>query len=127
LTIKTVAPLAEIPEGVLVEKLINNSHWRGRIVGLHGIPSDVIPHIAVPLWGVPGRWEGDIDILLVPPGRPECTTAVEVKRIKVSDTAFASGQPNKLNEFEKGIRQANTLADIGFSQVYYFVFVVVDS
>ena len=55
------------------------------------------------------------------------TTAIEVKRIKVGASAFRSGQPNKLHEFEKGVRQANLLAAVGFSQVYLYVIVVIDS
>jgi hypothetical protein len=34
---------------------------------------------------------------------------------------------NKLQEFEKGVQRANRLAQIGFWQVYLWVFVLVDS
>src|SRR5205807_941816 len=54
--------------------------------------------------------------------RPDLAIAIEAKRVKVR-----SGRLNKLHDFKKGVRQANLLARIGFSQVYLFVFVVVDS
>ena len=37
------------------------------------------------------------------------------------------GKPNKLGELEEGIRQSNLLARMGFAQVYFYVFVAVDS
>lgn len=97
------------------------------MVNIRGIPSDAIHRLAVPMQGIPGKPKGDVDILLLEPGAPAHATAIEVKRVKVSETTFKTGKPNKIKELKKGIRQANTLADIGFSQVYYFVFVVVDS
>ena len=120
--------LADIPESKLVEQLMNNTRWRNKIVVFHGIPPGVVHHLAVPMRGLPREPRGDIDILLSAPKSPEHTIAIQVKRIKVDKTAFEeNGRPNKLNDFTKGIRQANILADIGFSQVYYFVFVMVDS
>lgn len=119
--------LANIPEGQLVERLMDTPHWRGRVVNLRGIPSDVVHRLAVPMQGLPGQPQGDVDILLLTPECPEHAIAIEVKRVKVGETTFGNGKPNKLKELKKGIRQANTLANIGFSQVYYFVLVVVDS
>jgi hypothetical protein len=119
--------LAEIPEGELVRKLMADPHWRSRVIGLHGIPSDVEDHLEVPLQGLPGEPKGDIDILLVPPGRPDFSTVVQVKRVKVGEKTFYKGEPNRLKELGKLCQQANQLAEIGFAQVYGFVFVVVDS
>ena len=50
-----------------------------------------------------------------------------MKRFKIKASAFFDQKPNKLHEFEKGVQQANRLANLGFSQVYLFVLVVVDS
>lgn len=105
---------------------MSDVHWRQRVIGLHGIPEDVVDYLEVPLKGL-GQLKGDIDILLVPPGRPECSTAIQVKRVKVSATGFKTGFPNKLSELSKLKEQANPLAEIGFWQVYSFVLVVVDS
>ncbi|MGA7960180.1 MAG: hypothetical protein WCA33_00660, partial [Candidatus Acidiferrales bacterium] len=38
-----------------------------------------------------------------------------------------TGQPNKLSGLKKGVEQSNLLADLGFHQVYCYVFIVVDS
>lgn len=119
--------LAQIPEGALVARLLADQQWRERVIGISGIPSVIEHFLEVPLAGLPGDVEGDIDILLVPPGHPEESIAVQAKRIKVSDPAFLTGKPNKLHEIEKARKQAGVLARIGFSQVYCFVFVVVDS
>jgi hypothetical protein len=81
----------------------------------------------VPFKGLPDEPEGDVDLLLVPPDRPDQATAVEVKRIKFGAEALRTGRPNKLQELRKGLRQAETLAEIGFWQAYLYVFVVVDS
>jgi len=81
----------------------------------------------VPLIDFPKALSGDIDILLVPPDRAELSIAIEVKRVKVAATAFAGGRPNKLKEIAKAYQQANRLAEAGFSQVYCFLLVVVDS
>lgn len=120
--------IADIEEGKLVCKLVTDHSWRDAILGIHGMPS--APRIIqqVPLTTAPGSPEGDIDILLVPPHWPSEATAIQVKRIKFSEAAFREGgQPNKLGDFQKGVDQANLLADLGFHQVYIFVFVVVDS
>jgi hypothetical protein len=101
--------------------------WRGRLIGVHGIPSDATFFLEVPLRGLPGNPEGDIDILLVVPTQPEFATVIQVKRVKVSDSTFRTGEPNKLGELAVGHRQASLLAEIGFAQVYCFVIVVVDS
>ncbi|MBZ5562095.1 MAG: hypothetical protein LAP13_06705 [Acidobacteriia bacterium] len=50
-----------------------------------------------------------------------------MKRIKVGAAALQNRRPNKVQEFKEGVRQANLLAKIGFSQVYLYVLVVVDS
>ncbi len=72
--------------------------------------------------GLPGEPRGDVDILLIPPDGPDQATAIEVKRLKIRD-----GSANKLHEFKKGVRQANSLEEIGFHQVYLYVLVAVDS
>lgn len=119
--------LAEITEDDLVERLMADPDWRARLVGVHGIPSNATVHLRVPLDGLPNKPKGDIDILLVPPESPECSTAIQVKRVKVSEVSFGTGMPSKLKEISKLKRQANALVHIGFAQVYCFVLVVIDS
>lgn len=121
----TQRSLANIPEGELVHFLLEDSHWRQRLVGLYGIPGDArhYPEVQLDSLGM----QGDIDILLVAPGHPEFATAIQVKRVKVTNATFVSGKPNKLGELEKLKRQTNLLVDLGFAQVFCFVVVVVDS
>ena len=119
--------LANIHEPDLVARLLRDPHWRSRIIGLHGIPSDVLALPTVTLDGFPGAPEGDIDALLIPPNTPSEAIGVQIKRIKVQDDTFRTEAPNKLHELAKGTRQANLLAQLGFCQVFYFVFIVVDS
>lgn len=118
--------LSDLPEGRLVKNLLADAHWRTRVIGLSGIPADVIDYLEVPLNGLQ-QLQGDIDILLVPPGRPDRATAIQVKRLKVHETSFVTEMPGKLSELSKLQRQVNPLAAVGFWQVFSFVFVAVDS
>jgi hypothetical protein len=119
--------LADIPESELVQRLLSDIQWRHRIIGIRGIETDSLAYDSVPLKGLPDEPKGDIDILLVPPNTPSEATVVQVKRIKVGAPAFHTDMPNKMKELPWGAQQANLLADIGFAQVYLFVFVTVDS
>jgi len=119
--------IADIPEHSLVERLMEEPHWRCRLLEIYGIPTPSIPFQRVHLSGLTGKSQGDVDILLSVPGRPDMATAIEVKRIKVSAKGLRNQRPNKLSKLKKSVRQANQLAGIGFSQVYLYVFVVVDS
>lgn len=119
--------IAEIPEASLVEHLLSHSYWRSTVLGIAGLPDDPLDFQRVSLADAPGGFVGDVDILLCPKGQPSLATAIEAKRVKVGAEAFRSGKPNKLQEYEKAVRQANLLGRVGFSQVYVFVLVVVDS
>ena len=119
--------LAELSESALITQILGDPQWRGRILNITGFP-DIANHFqGVPCSGLPGEPIGDIDILVVPEKSPEISIAIQAKRIKVSANTFLTGEPNKLNELGKLRQQAGLLADVGFSQTYCFVFVVVDS
>lgn len=122
--------LANIPEAKLVERLLADPYWRSNIVTLFGMPGDPVVLQMVSLNSAPGiRTEGpgDVDILLGSATRPDSATAIEVKRIKLRVNATRGGRPNKLRELKKAVEQANRLAKIGFSQVYLYVLVGVDT
>lgn len=119
--------IAEIPEPELVAKLAGDAYWRSYITSIKGIPDHSVVCRNCLLKELTKQRQGDVDILVVPVNRPECATAIEVKRIKVGEEALRSQKPNKLNELNKGFRQTNKLAEIGFWQVYLYVLVVVDS
>jgi len=119
--------LADVPEADLVSQLVADPHWRSSVFGILGMPEAPRIFQKVNLRKGPGSLVGDVDILLVAPDQPNVATAIEVKRIKVGASAFTSGRPNKLHEYEKAVDQANRLAEVGFAQVYLHVIVVVDS
>jgi hypothetical protein len=120
--------VADIPEPELVAQLVEDKHWwLSNVLEIRDIPRNSLACKSVPLAGLPGEPEGDVDILLWVPGRVDEAIAIQVKRIKVGIKAVRTCRPNKLHEFEVGVRQANLLARLGFSQVYLWVFVVVDT
>ena len=78
---------------------------------------------------------GEVDILVVPPGQPEQSTAVQVKRFKAEVRMDDQGRddsnvghPLRFRELmAKGIDQANETKRVGFSQVYLWIFVAIDT
>lgn len=121
------ASIAEIPEGELVHQLLGDRHWRASLFGIRGMPNNPRLLQRLPLEDAPAGFVGDADIVLCEPEHPSVATAIEVKRIKVGAAAFKTGRPNKLQEYEKAVEQANRLAQVGFAQVYLYIIVVVDS
>lgn len=116
--------LADVPEGELVRRLLADAHWRSRLLGLHGIPTDAndYPEVLLDDLG-----KGDVDILVVNPSRPEFATAVQAKRIKVAAQTFQTGKPNGLVAVAELHRQTNLLIELGFWQVLSCAIVAVDS
>jgi hypothetical protein len=121
------ASLADIPEKDLVRRLVENPLSRADLLGVRGMPTDPLMFQALDLRDTPGSVQTDVDLLFLKTNAPEAAVAIEVKRIKVHAPTFASGIPNKLQEYEKAVGQVNLLASVGFAQVYLYVFVVVDS
>jgi hypothetical protein len=110
-----------------VRRLLAHPFNRADLLGIRGIPSDALTLTTVPLIGLPGSPQGDVDILAWAPPRTDEAVAFEVKRFKVVVEQDSWARLNKLHEFQQGVRQANLLARIGFCQVYLWVLVVVDS
>jgi hypothetical protein len=118
--------IADIPESLLVERVMGSPRMRGHVLDCHGFPERPIWRLAIPMDGLPGR-RGDVDILVWNPEKPEEALAFEVKRFKAILEGDEADEISKLHEFAKGVKQANRLANIGFSLVYLLVFVLVDS
>lgn len=117
--------LAGVPEPKLVRRLLADAHWRSRLLGLHGIPTDANDYPEVLLDDL-GK-KGDVDILVVNPSRPEFATAIQAKCIKVAAQTFQTGKPNRLVAVAKLHRQTNLLVELGFWQVLCYAIVAVDS
>ena len=78
--------LVDIPEGELVERLMGEHHWRERVIGLHGISSDVEVYLEVPLNELLGEPKGE------PLGAG--TSGASLKRLAIPVT-----QPSEVTEW----------------------------
>jgi hypothetical protein len=119
--------LVDITEVALVRRLLEDRHRRSHLLAIHGMPRRPLSKECVRLTDLPGSPQGDVDILLWTSGEPARAVAIEVKRFKATVGDPSETRLNKLREFEKGVRQANDLARIGFAQVYLWIFALVDS
>jgi hypothetical protein len=72
----------------------------------------------------------DADLLVLPDDTPDQSTAIQVKRFVPQDGLefMDAWQTNRMQRlFEEGVRQANYTLAIGFSQVYLYVFTLIDT
>ena len=123
------APVAtEILEEALVTWLFADVRVRTVIAEELGLSEQVCwrTSVTVPFVQDSNRKPGDIDLLLVDPGRPQTAVAVETKRIKVRPGRDGAQTVTKLLDFSKGMRQANGLLDFGFCRTYLAMLAVVD-
>jgi hypothetical protein len=128
--------IAKIPEKDLIARVLNDVHYRDTLFNIKGMftkGARILEQIE--LRHFRKELAGEIDILVVPDGHPELSTAIQVKRFKaivgmdeqgIDDAEV--GHPNRFQELiAKGIQQANETKRVGFSQVYLWVFVAVDT
>lgn len=118
--------VVDLQEKELVRLVMEDWRTRRHVLSVDGFPKDPTWRLEVPMTGLPGR-SGDVDILAWNVKEPQHTVAMEAKRFKADVSGSEKDRINKLHEYEKGVRRANLLADIGFSLVYLLVFVLVDS
>jgi hypothetical protein len=67
---------------------------------------------------------GDIDVLVYQYLKPEMTTAIECKRVKIKASTFETLKPNKLSALERGVEQTNGLVRIGFHVCWLLAIIV---
>ena len=89
--------LASIPEAELVRRLLAHPFNRADLLGIRGIPSDALTLTTVPLIGLPGSPQWDVDILAWAPPRTDEAVAFEVKRFKVVVEQDSLARLNKLH------------------------------
>ena len=120
---------ARIPEHELVETLFSDLRAFEHVAVPPQTPSPFDTRLRVGFRALLGRSapEGDVDALLVPRGRPAQARAIEFKRVLMPAKAFATRQPNKLQELRKAVRQANSLAALGFGHSWLAILVVADT
>ncbi len=120
-------PLGEAPEAELIDWVYR------RPVDHVGVPPLTSPPIRVRLrvppleLGLQASAFGDVDALLLQDSKEQESRAIEFKRVKVSDRAFDTLLPNKLQELSKAVDQANRLAAAGFAWVWISVVVLTDT
>ena len=102
-----------------MDRLLSDLLWRSDLFEIAGMPRRMHAKKRVRLDSAPGKYKGDIDVLLSTLHHPEHAVAYQVKRIKFGIPALRTGgRPNKMQELEKAAQQANLLARIGFWQIY---------
>jgi hypothetical protein len=119
--------VTSIPEGQLVKRLLEDPYYRSVCFEPYGFPREALALEEVDLAGAPGGFVGDVDVLLCAPDRPDLAIAIQAKRIKFDAYDIERGSPKKLHGIAKAYEQANRDVRVGFSQVWLYVFVVVDS
>lgn len=128
--------IADIPEKDLVAKVLNDLHYRQILFNVKGMFTEGAQILEqVELRHFRKDLTSEVDILVLPAGHPEQATAIQVKRFKakvgLDEAGFdeaITGHPKRFQElFEKGVQQANESKRVGFSQVYLWVFVAIDT
>lgn len=128
--------IAKIPEKELVARVLNGVHYRDTLLNIKGMTTkDARILQQVELCEFRRELTGDIDVLVVPRYQPDQSTAIQVKRFKaevrMDEQGFDDaqvGHPLRFQELmAKGIAQANETKLVGFSQVYLWIFVAIDT
>jgi hypothetical protein len=128
--------ITESKEPELVSHVLNDVHHRDTLFNIKGMRTrDARVLECVDLRLFQKGLAGDIDILVIPHGQPELSTAIQVKRFEANVRVDASGEdeveggyPERFRKLmAKGIKQANRTKLLGFAQVYLWVFVVIDT
>jgi hypothetical protein len=123
-----VTDLIAIDELPLVQQIFDDQLLVSRV----GIPPSVTDKFDYRLCvrpealGLPTNSFGDCDALVIQQRAYERSSAVQFKRVKISDASFMTGQMNKLRELPKAVLQANEMHAVGFATVWLTVLVVTD-
>jgi hypothetical protein len=123
--------ITKILEQDFIEKILNDLHYRANLFNIKDLDAaDALIKSGVELREFRIDLIGDIDVLIVPRGSPERSTAIQVKRfpVNVREDGHDWQRDRMTRLFQKGIIQANYAARaVGFSQVYFWTFVLADT
>ena len=120
--------ITEILEKNLVSRLMSDPHQRNNLLNIRGLMQGARVLEGIDHSRFRKELRGDVDMLVLPSAGQ--ATAIQVKRFKMvlgdsSQHATLLGRMERL--FDEGVEQANRDADLGFSQVYLWVFACIDS
>jgi hypothetical protein len=127
--------ITEIREAEFIAHVLNDTHYRRTLLNIKGMYAEgarILDQVDLRLFAPKAR--GDIDILVIPAGQPEMSTAIQVKRFGMSvefdaagNDVVVGGDLRRLQTLmEKGVRQANLTKRLGFAHVYLWAFIAVD-
>ena len=128
--------ITEYCEQKLIARVLNDVQYRDTLFNIKGMFSEGARILEqIDLRNFRKGLTGDIDILVVPGGQPEFSTAIQVKRfeaiVRMNERGLdevTGGSPVRFRKLmAKGIRQANATKRLGFAQVYLWIFVVIDT
>jgi hypothetical protein len=128
--------ITDFREQELVAHVLNDVHYRDTLFNIKGIFTKGARILEeIPLQRLRKGLAGDIDILVIPGGQPELSTAIQVKRFEAIVLMNAEGLdevgggcPERFRKLmSKGIKQANRTKALGFAQVYLWIFIVIDT
>lgn len=128
--------ITDLREQELVAHVLNDVHYRNTLFNIRGMFTKGARILEeVPLHRLRKALAGDIDILVIPGGQPELSTAIQVKRFEAIIRMNAEGLdvvdggcPERFRKLmARGIKQANRTKALGFAQVYLWMFIVIDT
>jgi len=125
--------IAKVKEAEFIRKLLDHVYYSHSIFGLKDLPIENAALLAqVDRRHYRAGLKGDFDILVVPRETPELATAIQVKRLGVTvggadqpSSETIGGRSQRL--FDAGVLQTRADECLGFSQVYLWMFILVDS
>jgi len=123
--------ITSLPEKELVARVLADPLERDTLMNIKGLEADgAFIDREVPWSRLSPGVDGEIDVLVIPSDAPEQSTAIQVKRfpIVVGVHDKRGGHWRRLGKlFAEGVLQAQRDMERGFSQVYLWVFVLVDT
>lgn len=124
-------PITDLEEHELVTTVPKHPLNRYDVTNIKGVFSTTARILErVELREFKSTLTGDVDILVIPDDAPEHSSAIQVKRFVPQDGLeyMDAWQANRMQRlFADGMCQANETLAVGFSQVYLYVFVLIDT
>jgi len=93
--------ITKVVEHDFVAMLLRDLHYRNSYLNIHGLEADdAVIWKDIPLRKFRKNVPGDVDILVVPKGNPEQSTAIQVKRYKLKIESDDAASPPSFGDCE---------------------------